>query len=57
MSLIEDETNDSYTIRTDKLEDGEILQCRDDNDMRVKKEGDSIVLIKKCFKNNVFIKC
>lgn len=56
MNFIEDETDDSYTIRTDKLEDGETLQCRDDPDMHVKKEGDSIVLVKKCFSNNCFSK-
>ena len=54
--LIEDETPDSYTLRTDKLVDGESIQCRDDADMYVKKEGDSILLVKKCFRNDCFSK-
>lgn len=55
-NLIEDETPESYTIRTDKLGEGESVQCRDDADMSVKKEGDSILLIKKCFRNDCFSK-
>jgi len=55
-NLIEDETPDSYTIRTDKLGDGETLQCRDDADMTVKRVGNDIILVKKCFSNNCFSK-
>lgn len=54
--LIEDETPDSYTIRTDKLQEGESVQCRDDRDMSVKIEKGSVLLIKKCFRNDCFSK-
>ena len=56
MSFIEDETPDSYTVRTDKLEKGGTIQCRDDHDMSIRKEPDGLVLVKKSFKNNCFSK-
>jgi len=47
VNLIEDETKDSYTIRGDLMKDGDMLQCRDDKDMHVKKQGNTIILVKK----------
>jgi len=57
VELIEDEFDNGYTIRTDLMQDGDIIQCRDDSDMHVKKEGNSVILVKKCFKNHCFSKC
>lgn len=56
VNLIEDEENNGYTIRSDLMKDGEILQCRDDNDMHIIKEKDSVILVKKSFSNNCFNK-
>jgi len=53
-NLIEDEFNDGYTIRSDLMLDGESLQCRDDKDMHIKKDGNEIVLVKKSFSKNCF---
>lgn len=55
VELIEDESN-GYTLRTDLMKDGETLQCRDDADMHIIKDGNSVVLVKKCFKNECFSK-
>jgi hypothetical protein len=55
-NLIEDETETSYVIRTDKMKEGDSLECRDDHDMMIKKEGKSILLTKKCFFKNCFSK-
>lgn len=55
-NLIEDVSDTAYTIRSDLMQDGETLQCRDDSDMHVIKEGNSVVLVKKCFKNECFSK-
>lgn len=54
MSYIEEESEDSYTIRTDILEEGQAVVCRDDKDMVVKKSGNSVILVKKCFKKDCF---
>lgn len=55
-NLIEDESETSYVVRTDKLQEGESLECRDDKDMSIKREGNSILLTKKCFLKNCFSK-
>lgn len=55
VELIE-ENEDGYTMRSDLMKDGESLQCQDDNDMHIKKEGDSIVLIKSCYSKQPFSK-
>ncbi len=54
VSLIEDEIGNGYTIRSDLMKDGDTLQCRDDSDMHIKKEGEGVVLIKKSFRKNCF---
>lgn len=54
--FIENETEDGYTIRTDKLKDGQTIQCKEDSDMYVKKDGDSLILIKKSYSSNCFAK-
>ena len=55
-NLIEDESKDKYTIRCDKLKDGESIQCRDDPDMHVTKSGQSVILVKNCFVKQPFSK-
>ena len=52
--FIEDESEDGYTLRTDLLKEGEKIQCQDDGDMHVKKEGEAVILVKKCFQKNCF---
>lgn len=56
VNLVEDENDKGYTIRSDLMEDGESIECIEDHDMHVRKEGDSVVLVKKCFSNNCFSK-
>ncbi len=56
VNLIEDESKNSYTIRSDLMKNGDILQCKEDNDMKVLKKGDIIILVKKSFTNNCFKK-
>ena len=53
---IEDIHDDGYTIRTDQMREGEIVECVEDSDMHVKKEEGWVVLVKKCFSNNCFSK-
>lgn len=55
-SLIEDENKDGYTIRSDLMKDGDKILCKDDNDMHIQKEGNSVILVKSCFVKNPFIK-
>lgn len=55
VNLIEDE-KDGYTIRSDLMKDGEKLQCRDDQDMQIQKDGDGVILIKKCYTSQPFSK-
>jgi len=55
VELIEDEDN-GYTLRTDLMKDGETLQCRDDADMHIIKDGNSVVLVKKCYQAKPFSK-
>lgn len=55
-NLIEDESENGYTIRSDLMEDGQSLECRDDKDMHVQKDGDGVILTKKCFVSKCFSK-
>jgi len=54
--FIEDETVQGYTIRTDLMKNGDIIECRDDPDMCIKKEGDEILLVKKSYSSHPFRK-
>ena len=54
--LIENQHSLGYTIRTDKMTDGQTIECQDDKDMYVKKIGEEIILVKKSFRNDCFSK-
>jgi hypothetical protein len=55
-SLIEDENQEGYTVRSDLMKQGEKVDCRDDKDMQIQKDGEGVILIKKCFLRNCFSK-
>lgn len=55
-SLIEDRNSLGYTIRTDLMKEGQVVQCEDDKDMCIKKIHGEIILVKKSFTNNCFSK-
>ncbi len=55
-NFVEDEDDNSYTIRADKLVPGEQIACSDDADMIMQKNDDgTVTLIKKSFTKNCFI--
>ena len=45
-----------YTIRSDKMKKGEILECKDDPDMSIVKQDGKVSLVKKCYVKQPFVK-